>query len=76
MKLTVREQRALDAIRKLSKDGFPPSIDAVKLALRNKSSRSVQELINSLRDKGYLLRWPGGRQKAILLAPQPLKTAA
>ena len=76
MSLTEKEQRALDAIRELSKSGFPPTIMEVANAIGSRSSRTTQVLIRSLRDKGYLKRWPNGKQcRSLLLAPQ-MKSAA
>ena len=76
MYLTPREQQTLEAIRKLSKTGFPPSQDEVKEAIGLRSSRMTQELIKSLRNKGLLRTWPGRRQRAIVLAPMAMNEAA
>ena len=75
MYLRPREKQTLEAIRKLSTSGFPPSIEEVKREIGMRSSRMAQELITGLRDKGLLLRFPGKRQRAIVLAPQ-MKAAA
>jgi SOS-response transcriptional repressor LexA len=56
MSLTHNEQRALDAIRELSKSGFPPRLDEVRDALGSRSNRGTHSLIASLREKGFLLK--------------------
>ena len=76
MSLTEKEQLALDAIREISERGLPPTHIEVMAAIGSRSSRGTQVLIKSLRNKGYLMKWPNGKQcRALLLAP-PLKTAA
>jgi SOS-response transcriptional repressor LexA len=71
MSLTKKEQQALEIIRKLSKSGFPTTIDEVKIARGSRSNNGTQRLIASLREKGFLLEQPGRiRQRAILLAPE------
>ena len=76
MYLRTREQQMLDAITELSKSGFPPTSIEVRHAMGLRSQRMTQELLASLRNKGLLLTWPGRRQRAIVLAPAPLKHAA
>jgi SOS-response transcriptional repressor LexA len=76
MDLTTREKQTLEAIRELSKDGFPPTIAAVKQAIGIRSQDMAVKLLASLRRKGLLLTWPGRRQNAILLAPEPMRAAA
>jgi hypothetical protein len=77
MDLTTRERQTFEAIRELSKSGLPPRIADVMQAIGSRSSRVTKELIDSLRDKGLLIRWPAGRQhRAILLTPEALKAAA
>jgi hypothetical protein len=74
MNMTI-DERALAAIRRQSKNGFP-TIDSLKAELGVRSTGKIQMALASLREKGLLVKWPGRRQPMILLAPKALKTAA
>ena len=76
MYLRPREQQMIDTIRELSKSGLPPTSVELRNAMGIRSQRMTCELIEALRSKGLLLRFPGRRQRAIVLAPEALKAAA
>jgi hypothetical protein len=76
MSLKPREQRTLDAIRKLSKNGSLPTIKLVKDVLGTRSNDYVQKSLAGLRDKGLVVRWPSHHQPVIMLTPEAQKTAA
>ncbi|PSN14630.1 repressor LexA [filamentous cyanobacterium CCT1] len=75
MVLLPSERRLYDCLRQLIHlNGYPPSIREMKMALQESSSSFVQDLLDRLQQKGFIVRQQGvARALRLLYSELPLK---
>lgn len=57
--MTPKMRECLDAIKRLTVDGVPPSYKMLGEALNIPSQNSVHRLVHELKDRGYITLKPG-----------------
>lgn len=69
--LTDRQKQILDAVRRLSKRGYPPSVREIAAATGIRSPSTVHQHLMALKRKGALARDHGMRRLRIVPEPEP-----
>ncbi len=70
MELVKKEKEVYEFIKKqIDEEGYPPSVREICLAVGLSSPSTVQRYINSLEEKGYILK-SGSKKRAIKLSKQ------